>query len=291
MSENTNKNNYILVGIDGSAIGNSLIDYAIWLSKSNGIIIKLLHTIEHSHHTENAHHEGNLTPNIRRELLKELSEEERQENKGLIAKGKELINTAKQRVLDAGLDNVVAKLRHGTLPEAIDDLKLETAFIMLGSKGKSHQGDDKGLGFHLEESIRATDTPVFIAQKSYVEPKKVMFAYNGSPTSKRALAMISQDTIYQGPLEMHLVSVNNDEKLSEELLQEAKSAFVDSNNTITTQALKGDTIEQLTLYQKENQIDITAMGAFSHGKVHGFFFGSFTTKMIQQSDCNFLLIR
>jgi nucleotide-binding universal stress UspA family protein len=55
--------------------------------------------------------------------------------------------------------------------------------------------------------------------------------------------------------------------------------------------LKGDTIEQLTSYQKENQIDITAMGAFSHGKLHGFFFGSFTTKMIQQSDCNFLLIR
>lgn len=291
MSENTNKNNYILVGIDGSTISNALIDYAIWLNKSNGLTIKLLHTIEHSHHTENAHHEGNLTPNIRRELLKELSDEERQKSKALIAKGKELINAAKQRVLDADIENVVAKLRHGTLPEAIEDLKAETAFIMLGSKGKSHQHDDKGLGFHLEESIRATDTPVFIAQKAYTEPKKVMFAYNGSPTSKRALAMISQDSIYQGPLEMHLVSVNNDKKLSEKLLQEATTAFIDSNNTITTQALEGDTIEQLTQYQKENQIDITAMGAFSHGKVHGFFFGSFTTKMIQQSDCNFLLIR
>lgn len=295
MIENTNKNPYILVGIDGSQISDSLIEYAICLAKSNGLTIKLIHTIEHSHHTENPHHEGNLTPNIRRELLKELSEEERVESKALLAHGKSLINAAKEKVLVSGIEKAVAKLRHGTLPEAIEDLKSETAFIMLGSKGKSHQeddkGDDKGLGFHLEESIRATDTPVFIVQKEYAKPKKVMFAYNGSPTSKRALAMISQDTIYKEPLEMHLVNVNSDEQLSEKLLQEAKAAFVESKATIFTRTLQGDTIEQLTQYQKENQIDITAMGAFSHGKVHGFFFGSFTTKMIQQSDCNFLLIR
>ena len=288
---NENNNNYILVGIDGSAISESLVQYAIWLAKSNDLTIKLLHTIEHSHHTENPHHEGNLTPNIRRELLKELSEEERVESKALIAKGKTLINIAKETVLSAGIDKVIAKLRHGTLPEAIEDLKSETALIMLGSKGKSHQGTSSGLGFHLEESIRATNTPVFIAQKQYNRPKKVMFAYNGSPTSKRALNMISQDTIYKEPLEIHIVSVNNDAQLAQDLVKEAKSAFSESNNSIVTNVLSGDTIEQLTRYQKENNIDITAMGAFSHGKVHGFFFGSFTTKMIQQSDCNFLLIR
>ncbi len=284
-------NNYILVGIDGSAISNSLIDYAIWLAKSNGLTIKLIHTIEHTHHTENPHHEGNLTPNSRSELLKELSDEERIQSKALIAKGKELINAAKQKVISAGIDNVVAKLRHGTLPEAIEDLKSETSLIMLGSKGKSHQGEGKGLGFHLEESIRATDTPVFIAQKEYSEPKKVMFAYNGSPTSKRALTMLTKDTLYKEPLEVHIICVNNDAKLAENLVTQATVAFVDSRKTIVTKILSGDTIEQLTAYQKDNNIDITAMGAFSHGKVHGFFFGSFTTKMIQQSDCNFLLIR
>jgi len=286
-----NKNNYLLVGIDGSTISNSLVEYAMWLAKSNGLTLKLIHTIEHSHKSEQAHHEGNLTPNIRRELLKELSAEERIESKALIAKGKELINTAKEKVIASGINKVVAKLRHGTLPEAIEDLKQETSLVMLGSKGKSHQKGDKGLGFHLEQSIRATETPVFIAQKAFSEPKKVMFAYNGSPTSKRALEMITQDTIYKEPLEIHIVCVNNDSDVAQKLVDEAQAAFSASNNIIITKTLSGETIEQLTNYQKENQIDITAMGAFSHGKVHGFFFGSFTTKMIQQSDCNFLLIR
>ena len=284
-------NNYMLVGIDGSDISDSLVQYAIWLAKSNGLTIKLLHTIEHSHHSEQAHHEGNLTPNIRRELLKELSEEERVESKQLIAKGKELINAAKQQVESAGITNVVAKLRHGTLPEAIEDLQAEVSLVMLGSKGKSHQGDDKGLGFHLEQSIRATNTPVFIAQKKFVEPKKLMFAYNGSPTSMKALEMIKQDSLYKESLETHIVCVNNDIKQAEKLAAEAKEILSSSNASIITQALTGDTIEQLTAYQGQNNIDITAMGAFSHGKVHGFFFGSFTTKMIQQSDSNFLLIR
>ncbi len=282
---------YILVGIDGSAISDSLVRYAIWLAKSNGLTIKLLHTIEHTHKSEQAHHEGNLTPNIRRELLKELSEEERIESKDLIAKGKILINAAKQKVLDSGIQNVIAKLRHGTLPEAIEDLKDEIALVMLGSKGKSHAGTDTGLGFHLEQSIRATDTPVFIAQKVFENPKKVMFAYNGGPTSKRALNMITQGNIYKQPLEVHVVCVNSDIKLAETLADEAKQILAVSNNKVISKALTDDTIEQLTTYQQQNDIDITAMGAFSHGKLHGFFFGSFTTKMIQQSDTNFLLIR
>jgi len=288
MNNNTKK---ILVGIDGSEISESLLKYAVFLSKSNGYPIKILHTIEHSHQSEQAHHEGNLTPNIRRELLKELSEEERQHSKKLIAEGKMLIAKAKKQLMDAGVDNVIAKLRHGSLPEAIADLQDQIALVMLGSKGLDHQQDAQGLGFHLEESIRASKTPVFIARKHYVEPKKVLFAYNGSPTSKRALAMIAQDSIYKEPLEIHIVCVNSDTNLANKLCEEAKQALSSSNASLITKTLTGDTILQLTQYQKLNTIDITVMGAFSHGKLHGFFFGSFTTQMIQQSETNFLLIR
>jgi len=284
-------NKFILVGIDGSSISESLVDYAIWLAQSNGMKIMLLHTIEHKHQSEHSHHEGNLTPNIRRELLKELSEEERQHSKVLIAAGKNLTHTAKERVLSAGIKNVETRLRHGTLPEAITDLQSEIALVMLGSKGVDHKRGEKGLGLHLEESIRATKSPVFIAQKVFFPPKKVLFAYNGSPTSKRALNMIAQDTIYKEPLEVHVVCVNNDDDLAEKLVNEAQKALSKSSATLVTQKMTGDVLEQLTIYQEQNSIDLTAMGAFSHGKFHGFFFGSFTTKMIQSSDCNFLLIR
>jgi nucleotide-binding universal stress UspA family protein len=201
------------------------------------------------------------------------------------------MQTAKQRVLAAGIKNVETKLRHGTLPEAITDLQSEIALVMLGSKGVDHKRGEKGLGLHLEESIRATKSPVFIAQKVFTPPQKVLFAYNGSPTSKRALNMIAEDTIYKESIEVHVVCVNNDETLAQSLVDEAQQVLSQSSASVVTKILSGDVLEQLVTYQQQNNIDITAMGAFSHGKLHGFFFGSFTTKMIQSCDCNFLLIR
>ena len=44
---------------------------------------------------------------------------------------------------------------------------------------------------------------------------------------------------------------------------------------IVAKAMTGDPVKELTQYQQEKAIDITMMGAFSHGKLHGFIFGSF----------------
>ena len=57
------------------------------------------------------------------------------------------------------------------------------------------------------------------------------------------------------------------------------------------QAMTGEAVEALTHYQTTHGIDITVMGAFSHGKLHRFFFGSFTTQMLIESNTQFLLVR
>ncbi|NQY26283.1 MAG: universal stress protein [Piscirickettsiaceae bacterium] len=286
----TSEKGLILAGIDGSDLGNSVIDYAIWLAKNSQSPLKLLHTIEHSHHSEHPHREGTITPNMKEHLLDELSDEEHAESKKLIAEGKTILSNAKQKSEKAGLTDIIAKQRHGTLSEALSDLESELSMVVLGAKGEDHKGDKKGLGAQLEEAIRSINTPVFIVKGDFSIPKKLMLAYNGSPTSKKALEQIKNATISQ-QLEIHIVSVKSNKNDAQELIDEAKASFVDSKLSITTQALVGEAIEQLTSYQQKNDIDITAMGAFSHGQVHGFFFGSFTTRMLLESKTNFLLLR
>ena len=286
----TSEKGLILAGIDGSELSGSVVDYAIWIAKNSQSPLKLLHTIEHSHHTEHPHREGTITPNMKEHLLDELSDEEHSESKKLIADGKIILNNAKQKAEQAGLNNIIAKQRHGTLSEALTDLESEMSVVVLGAKGEDHKGDKQGLGAQLEEAIRSIHTPVFIVKGEFSTPKKLMFAYNGSPTSKKALEQIKNASISQ-QLEVHIVSVKSNEDDAQELINEAKASFEDDNVSIISQALVGDTIEELTSYQKQNAIDITAMGAFSHGQVHGFFFGSFTTRMLLESTTNFLLIR
>ena len=281
----------ILAGIDGSNLSNSVIDYAIWISKQSQSPVKFLHTIEHSHHSDTPHHEGNLTPNMKEHLLEELSDEERLESKQLIADGKTIINNARDKAEKSGLTDIIAKQRHGSLPEALVDLESELSMVVLGSKGEDHVGEKQGLGAQLEEAIRAIHTPVFIVKGEFSTPKKMMFAYNGSPTSKTALQLIAQGHFCNQALELHIVSVKSTLDDAQALIDEATAVFEKSNVAITTKTLVGEAVDELTAYQQENEIDVTAMGAFSHGKVHGFFFGSFTTRMLLESNTNFLLIR
>lgn len=281
----------ILAGIDGSDLSSSVIDYTIWISKQSQSPVKFLHTIEHSHQSDIPHHEGNLTPNMKEHLLEELSDEERLESKQLIADGKTIINNARDKAEQAGLSDIIAKQRHGTLPEALVDLESELSMVVLGSKGEDHTGDKQGLGAQLEEAIRAIHTPVFIVKGEFAEPKKMMFAYNGSPTSKTALQLIAQGHFCNQALDIHVVSVKSTLDDAQVLIDEATAVFGKANVSITTAALAGEAVDELTAYQQKNNIDVTAMGAFSHGKMHGFFFGSFTTRMLLESNTNFLLIR
>lgn len=285
------KNGWVLAGIDGSELSNSVIDYAIWLTKKGPTSLNLLHTIEHSHHSEQAHHEGNLTPNIKEHLLDELSDEERMESKQLIADGKQILNDAKTKAESAGIVELIAKQRHGTLPEALIDLQSQVAIIVIGSKGQDHTGEAKGLGTQLEDAIRVATKPIFIAKSRFKKPKKLMFAYNGSPTSLKALNLLVRESLIHKGLEIHVVSVSKNLQEARNLIEDAESVLKGVGIASTVQALCGDTLSLLTQYQKVNNIDITMMGAFSHSKLHGFIFGSFTTRMLLESETQFLLVR
>ena len=282
---------FILAGIDGSELGDAVAEHAIWMSKNSQIPVKFLHTIEHSHHSEHPHREGTITPNMKEQLLDELSDEERQESKRLIAQGKVILDNAKQKAEQAGLTDSVTRQRHGTLPEALADLDTEAAIVVLGAKGEDHTGEKKGLGSQLEQAIRAIHTPVFIVKDNFKEPKRLMFAYNASPTSIKALDLIKQSTLCNPSLDVHVVSVQKNLDDAQALVEDARAVLAEANITVTTKALVGEVIDELTSYQQQNDIDITAMGAFSHGQLHGFFFGSFTTRMLLESSTSFLLVR
>jgi nucleotide-binding universal stress UspA family protein len=285
------KNGLILTGVDGSELSDSVLDYAIWLSKKSSAPLKLLHTIEHSHHSEQVGHEGNLTPNIKEHLLDELSDEERLESKKLIADGKQIIKGAKDKAEAAGVTDLIAKQRHGSLPEALLDLQSQLSMVVLGSKGHDHEGQLHGLGAQLEDAIRVIKKPIFIAKSGFKTPEKVMFAYNGSPTSHKALNLLASMALFKQDLEIHVVSVQKNLSDAQNLIEDAQSVLNDAGIDMIGQAMTGEAVEVITHYQTTHGIDITVMGAFSHGKLHGFFFGSFTTQMLIESNTQFILVR
>lgn len=287
----TNNKGLVLAGVDGSELGHAVLDYAIWLAKQTAAPLQLLHTIEHSHQSDQVGHEGNLTPNIKEHLLDELSDEERLESKQLIADGKRILAEATAHAESEGVSDLIAKQRHGTLPEALVDLQSQLSMVVLGSKGHDHDGQLQGLGAQLEDAIRVINKPVFIVKSDFSQPQSLMFAYNGSPTSHKALNLLKELASLHQNMTLHVVSVQKNIQDADHLIDDAMFALNELDNEVIGKALTGDPVETLTAYQRQHDIDITMMGAFSHGKLHGFFFGSFTTQMLLESQTQFLLVR
>ncbi len=281
---------WVMACVDGSANSEAVVDYAAWIAQTVQSPLELVHTIEHSMLLEHTDHSGNLTPNMREDLMKTLSEDEQAESKALIAQGKTMLANVMSRIDVAAIPQVMSKQRHGTLAEALKDLEAEIRVLVLGLRGEDHSDAEKGIGSQLEESIRALHRPIFIVNGAFKKPQSMMLAYNDTDGARKALDMVCISPLYRG-MQVHLVHVSDNENHAKQLLLEAGFKLQQAGIEHQTALLSGDAQTQLMDYQQQNNIDMTVMGAFNHGKLRNLFFGSFTLKMLANNNKPLLLLR
>ncbi len=282
----------ILACIDGSALTDTVIDHAVFLAKQTQSELKFLHIIEHKGSTETVLHEGAMTPNMSEQLLASLSEQGYENSKQLIADGRAMLEKAHQKALEYGVTDVSVKHLHGQLAVALQEFEERFEYVVLGVTGHGHSTDKPALGTQLEEAIRVLETPVYIVKTEFTKPKSLLLAYNGGRASRKALETLKKGDLFERDLHIHIVAVQKDRQHAQILVNEAYQELTDSHfDHISSDVLIGNNPKQLIRYQLENDIDITVMGAFSHGKLYGFLFGSFTNEMLLNSKANFLIIR
>ncbi|KFL33118.1 MULTISPECIES: universal stress protein, partial [unclassified Sulfurospirillum] len=163
--------------------------------------------------------------------------------------------------------------------------------LVLGLRGEDHERDNFSIGTQVEEIIRSLHVPILLVNQEFKTPQKVLIAYDGSPSSKKALAMVLNEPLF-AKIERHIVYVHHDKEASEKLLNEAcallgesalhKSVFV---------SLQGEPVAALLAYQEKQGIDLMAMGAFSHSRLRDALLGSFTAKILSQTQKPLLLLR
>lgn len=281
---------WVMACVDGAELSNAVVDYSAWIAQKVNSPLELVHSIEHSMLLDHTDHTGNLTPNLRENLMKTLSEEEQQESKRLVQAGKVQLEQAKKRIANHSIKEVVAKQRHGSLSETLTDLEDEIRVLVIGIRGEDHADEERAIGSQLESSIRALHRPIFIVNGAFSEPKSMMLAYNDTEGAHKALEMVCKSPLYK-EMSVHLVHVTADQAKGEALIAKAKTQLDASGLEYKTELLDGDAQTQLLAYQDQHNLDMTVMGAFSHGKLRSLFFGSFTLKMLQHNNKPVLLLR
>ena len=92
-------------------------------------------------------------------------------------------------------------------------------------------------------------------------------------------------------LPVHVVHVAKEQGQGDALVAQAKQVLEAAGRHVFTEVLLGNADEALLQYQQTHDIDLTVMGAFSHNRLREMVFGSFTMKMLLNTDRPLLLLR
>ena len=287
-----NRQGNILACIDGAALTEAVCDHAAWVALRLGAPLKLLHTIDHHHETDvRVDLTGNIGLGSQEDLLEEITTLEQQQSKLKLKQGKLLLQAAKERVKAAGVSAPICCQLHGGLIESLIELEESIRVLVIGLRGREHDNQPKQIGAKLEAIIRSLHRPVLIVNDAFNAPQRIMIAYDGSKVADKAVEMVAESPLFKG-LTCHLVCVNDNEATAARLLERAaaKLSAADGIELVTIK-LKGKAKEVLCEYQQQHDIDLTVMGAFRHTRLHDMLLGSFTHKMLVNSNKPLLLLR
>lgn len=279
--------NEILACIDGSAISESVCDYAAWIAKTSERPLKLVHTIKQIQNAAVSDYSGAIGLGSQQSLLNELTEVEQTRASLLIKKGQLILQVAKAHIEKLGVNSIETYQHKGTLSESLVELEEDIRVMVIGIRGQKHEKNDEGIGHKLESVIRSVHRPILVVNQDFTPPKRIMLAHDGSDFCKKALELIVTSKLFKD-LECHIVHVGKD---GEGLINGAISQLQQANIKVIGNQLSGAVDQALTTYQEEMNIDLTLMGAFSHNRFRDFLMGSFTAKMLNQTTRPLLLLR
>lgn len=280
----------VLACIDGSTFHDAVVDYAAWVSRTVNNPLKLLHNIEHRH-TPQPDLSGNIGLGTREHLLEELTELEAKSSKILMEQGKLMLEHASARASDKGAIGISSLQRHGSLADTLIESEEEIRVLVLGVRGEDHPHDQKQIGSQLETVIRNMHRPVLVINRKFEKPpQRIMLAYDGSESAKKALDMVATSPLYKN-ITCHVVHVTKDQRSEDILVSEAGERLRGAGIAMETASLKGEVEPTLMEYRTAHNIDMTVMGAFGHSRLRELLFGSTTIKMLCHSQVPLLLLR
>ncbi len=269
----------ILLCLDGSQYGRSCCGYAAWLAGRTGAQVEALYVSELWQFETPliADFGGSLGAQPYLALTSQLPEIEKQKASALKAASEDIFQKA----------GVGEKLRFhhrtGVLVDCLDEFEEgdnAADFVVIGKRGENANFAKGHLGPNMERVARAGTLPVFVASREFSPPTKVLLAYDGSPSSQKALAWMSESKALSS-LEKHVVSVarTGEEQLASERIAEAESSLGAGNAVY--QVLGGHPGEAVAEYANANGINLLVMGAYGHSAIRRLIIGSTTTELVR----------
>ncbi|WP_159585652.1 universal stress protein [Chelativorans xinjiangense] len=277
--------------IDGSVYASSVCDHAAWIAGRTQVGIELLHVIgRRDTSSEPANLSGNIALGARSALLEELSALDEARAKLAQKRGRAILEDAKARLVEAGVDDVSMLLRIGDVVETAAEFEAQSEMLVIGKRGEAADFAKLHLGSNLERVVRAAKKQVFVASRAFKPIQKLLIAYDGGTSSMMALDHVARSPLYAG-LDCHLVTVGPDTPENTKKLDDARRLLEGGGYDVTSRLLPGEPHKVISGIVEEEGIDLLIMGAYGHNRIRNLIIGSTTTEMIRSCKIPVVLYR
>ncbi len=277
--------------IDGSVSTRAVCDYAAWASQRLSTSLILLHVLDKESYPVAADYSGNIGLGSQEQLLKQLAALDEERAKLAIQHGLHMLEAARERVKNDGVANAGCMQRHGDLVDCIAEQQSDMRVLVMGKQGAGETHPGRQVGTHLESVIRTLHRPILVSTGTFKAPERVLFAFDGSQTSRKGIERLVSSPLLTG-LQIDILLVGADTVEHKEQVKWAASTLTAAGFRVPGTAIRaGEVDEVIQHYCQHEKIDLLVMGAYGHSRIRQFLVGSTTTSMITKSTIPLLILR
>jgi len=281
----------LIAVIDGSVYSESVCDHTAWIAKLSGASVALVHVLgRRDVSSEPANLSGSIGLGARTELLEELADLDAQKARLAQKRGRAILEDAKSRIEAIGVTQVTTRLRHGEMVETVQEFEADARLIVMGKRGEAANFDAPHLGSNLERVVRSTHKLVLVASRTYRPIKRVLVAFDGGASAKKAVDFIAQSPVFQG-LTIHLLAAGDARTGLSREVESACRLLQDAGLTATQEIVQGQPENVISDKVESDHYDLLLMGAYGHSRIRALIIGSTTTQMLSSCRIPVLLFR
>jgi nucleotide-binding universal stress UspA family protein len=275
----------IIALVDGSVYAQSVCELAGWAGARLGASVEVLHVLGRREGGERDL-SGSIRLGARTALLEELAALDAQRAKLVMHRGRAILEDAKAVLAKAGVADAATRLRHGDL---LEEIGAEPDLIVVGKRGEAADFAKGHLGSNLERIVRGTKVPVLVAARAFVPVTKVLLAFDGGPSSLRAVEHIAQSPLYKD-IAVTAVSVGEG-ALMQAGLADAQVRLTAAGLKAEVRQVAGQPEIALAKLIEDEGFQALVMGAYGHSRIRSLIIGSTTTEMIRSCKVPVMLVR
>lgn len=277
----------VIACIDSSPCIDAVAEAAVWVAKQTQRELVLLQILDYY---PASYHLGEISGVIGFEsnamLLKELAELEQKQSELALDYSNNLLNHISDLIeKQYGLTSSKTQEKGDFLEQSFNLLN-ENDVVIIGRVGERAAEKNKPIGSNVENFIRGANCTVITVGEHFEPPRRFIFAYEYSPTCQKMLQRIAQSDLLK-KLQCHLLYVGD----HPEMLAEPEKYLTDAGLEVMSIYRYGDVAQNILEYQREHNIQLIVLGAFSHSKIHQFFLGSITTTIFRNANVPLLVAK